>query len=724
MLSPAAYFFNYYAIPNIAVSTLIFFTGLFVFVQNRRSPVNIFFFLFCLSLNFWLYGRAIMYCSRSAETALAWAKVFAKMGVFNISPLVYTFSVHWLGLYQKQKKYVAAAFVGAFLFYIITLITPYGLPSVRHYFWGYYPVYGPVCKLFLVFFFTYFLAAFRNFFTEWRKAREPVRRKQVRVVTIAFLISFTGAVDFLPKILNLPMYPFGYLSVCIWTVVMAYAIVRYRTMDIQTVIHKTLMWLGSMTVAMAPFAALVWYLHGWLSGLPPAALTLIFLILTVTFSFYLRGVQPYLDKVFKRRSADLNAVLTRFSAELAYLKNLRDILQRVVRTIRRNLYTNEISILLRDDSNQCLVPMISKGVRGLKSVSLEHPFLKWLETKDQVVLTHLVSADPEVQDFQAEIEEYIEASGVKVLVPFVLGGKLIGMAQLGNKDGMRRYTSEDVAFLSRLKSPVAIAFSNSMTMMAMQENLRKWNEELEKKVEERTSQLQDTQAQLIQAEKLATIGTLAGGVAHEINNPLTAVLANAQILKMTANPDDVESIDLIEQGAKRCQIIIQKLMKYARKPMGPEVVGKVDINKVVDNTVAFLKYQMEQENIKIDIEKKSEKVFVEGNANELEQVITNLILNAKDAIKLSGHPGNIRIQTAQGNGSANIFVKDNGIGISSENLKKIFDPFFTTKELGKGTGLGLAVSAGIIEKHRGSLKVFSKLEIGTEFIIELPISVK
>lgn len=721
MFNPEAYFFNFQALPLILTSTLIFATGLFVFLQNIRNPANIFFFLFCLSLNFWLYGRAIMYCSREAATALWWAKVFAKLGVVHISPLVYAFSVHWLGLYRQQKKYVIAAFIIAPIFYFTILLTPYGLLGVRRYFWGYYPIYGPVCKVFLLFFFAYFLAAFRNFFSEWRKAQDPARHKQIKIMTIAYMISFLASADYLPKLVYLPLYPFGYICVFAWTMVLAYAIVRYRIMDIQTVIHKTIMWFASMTVATLPFGLFVFFIHRQLLALDTVFFSLSFIAISVIFYFYFRNIQPRLDQLFQQRSANLQLVLSRFSSELVHLKNLRDLLQGFVRTIRRTLYARQISVFLRDEATQSLTPAIAKRVRGLKPIPLSHPFLKWMQTHDQVVIGSLIQSHPGVQPFLGEVADYLEKNAAAVVMPLVLADRFMGVVHLGHRENMRRYTSEEVSFLSRLKSSVTIAFSNSLHLIAMQQNLQKWNEELEKKVEERTQQLQDTQAQLVQAEKLATIGTLAGGVAHEINNPLTAVLANAQILKMSANQEDMECLSLIEEGAKRCQVIIQKLMKYARKPMGPEVSGKVDINKVVENTATFLNYQLQQENVRLEVQKTPGLPLVEGNSNELEQVITNLILNAKDAIKQAQREGMIHIRTSLQDHAIAMKVTDNGIGIPKENLSKIFDPFFTTKEIGKGTGLGLAVTYGIVQKHGGHISVESEPGKGTTFTIHIPI---
>ena len=273
-----------------------------------------------------------------------------------------------------------------------------------------------------------------------------------------------------------------------------------------------------------------------------------------------------------------------------------------------------------------------------------------------------------------------------------------------------------------MRGGATIAFSNSLRLIEMHESLRKWNEELEEKVRQRTEELETAQKQLIQAEKLATIGTLAGGVAHEINNPLTAVLTNAQLLKMDkTSQEDIESIQLIEDGAKRCQLIIQKLMKYARKPAIEDLAGEVDINAVIENMIGFLRFQFEQDNVQF-VKKLNPVSKIRGVANELEQVFTNLMLNAKDAVKSTNKPGMIEIETYEKNGAVLASVKDNGVGISQANLSKIFDPFFTTKDVGKGTGLGLAVSYGIVKKYDGSIDVESKLNEGTTFTVTFPKS--
>ncbi len=712
---------NAHSIPVAVVSTVIFLVGLFIFIQNPKSVTNASFFLICLCVNAWLYGNALMYAAKTPEIALTCYRRITFLGVSYVSTCVYMFSAIWLKLYREQKLRIMVGLVGSGIFYLVGIFSPLSFQGVYSYYWGYYPQYGPLNYCFIVFFFSYFLEAFYNFIQAYRSESNQIRRTQIRLIAIAFLISLTGSVDYLPKIIYLGVYPFGYISVFFWIMLVAYSIIKYKVMDIQTVIHKTLMWFTSTLVAVSPFTLLIYVTRDWTRGLNSMHVTFYYLVLFVAFYFYFRMVQPQLDHVFQRRRANLQSVLNRFSDELAHLKNLRDLLQGLVRLLWRSLYTRRISVYLRSESDQELAPAIVKRIRGLKPFPVHHEFLSWLERHDEVVVADLIETDPEAEAIQEVIRDYFSKVEAEVAVPFVLGGKLIGVLHVGKKENLRRYTPAEIHFLTQLKGPMAIAFSNSLRLIEMQETYKRWNEELEKKVDERTRQLQDTQAQLVQAEKLATIGTLAGGVAHEINNPLTAVLTNAQILKMDAKKDDLESLSLIEEGAKRCQVIVQKLMKYSRKPAGQEKISSVDIHRVIESAMAFLKYQLNQENIELITRRSEGELTIQGNANEIEQIVTNLILNAKDAIKQTSRPGRIEIETCEKNGAAQIQVRDNGIGIPKEHLAKIFDPFFTTKEIGKGTGLGLAVTYGIVQKHAGKIEVFSDEGKGTSFAVLFPL---
>ena len=751
--------FNWYAVPVLIVGVLMLLIGIFIFLQNKRSRVNFSFCLIGVCGFLWFLGIAGTYAANTPEIALAVYRTVTFLGVALIAPCTHYFSATWLGLFKQQKVAIRTGFFFGAAFYIVGLFSPRSFPGVYHYFWGFYPVYGPLNRYFLGFFFLVLLCAFYNFFSAFFKEPRGVRRTQIGLITAGFLVSFMGSFDYLPKLLYYPVFPMGFLCVFFWILVVAYAIIRYKAMDIETVIHKTLMWLATTTAAIVPFAALIYWTQRLRDPASAWGSTLYFLSVAVAFFFYYRTIQPRLDHLFQRQRRNLLAVFENFSQELVHLKNLRDLLQSFARMLRRQLYVRRLSVFLLDEKNGEYIPVIAKGLRNLKAFPKDHPFLVWLERKDAVVMGDLVGADPEVETFRSEIEQFFRATQGMVAVPLVLGDKLIGVVSLGRKANLKPYRPNEVQFLAELKIPVTIAFSNSMQyeniselytqVRKMSEELKRWNVELEKRVEDRTRELVRTQEQLVQAEKLATLGTLAGGVAHEINNPLTAVLTNAQILKMTADKDTKESLDLIEEGAKRCQGIVQKLMKYARKTVEETPHKDVDLRDLVRGTCALLGFQFQQENIEVEM-KLGDVPPIKGIAGELDQVLTNLLVNARDAIHESKTRGKITIETRKTPdppkdgpvqsgvaGAVELIVTDNGIGIPKENQKKIFDPFFTTKDVGSGTGLGLAVSFGILKRHNATISVDSppkdgpvpsdgagKPGKGATFIVRFPVQNK
>lgn len=720
-VNPGAYFFNVFALPTLVVGTVILATGVFVLVQHRQAVSNQFFFLVCLAISLWLYGISFVYAARRPELALAWYRWVAFLGVAYLSPLIYGFSVHWLGLYERQKKFLPWVFGLATISYLGSVLTPYGMPSVRHYFWGYYPVYGPLGQIFLILFFGSFWGAFYNFFSSLRRETDSLRRKQIQLIATAFLISLTGSVDYLPKLAPLGLYPFGYLPVLAWILIVAYLIVRYRVMDIQTVIHKTIMWALTSVLFAAPVILFSYLGKQRLVALSPIAFSAIVFSLVVLFTLYARFVQPLIDHIFQRRRWDLNRVFEEFTDELVHLKELTDLTSHVMETVKQVFYVQEISIFLSRDEESELVCVQGLPPGRAERFDRDNTFLDWLEKNDRLVRREFLDLDPRYEPVRETAKAYFRQVDATLCLPLVVSGQLLGIVNLGPKANLKSFDTAEINFLSDLRKAAAIALSNTLRSIAMQESLRRWNAELEKKVEERTRELKETQVQLIQAEKLATIGTLAGGVAHEINNPLTAVLTNVQMLKMSDPVEDPESLALIEEGARRCQQIIQKLMRYARKTDEAESYQEVDLNRVIQSVCDFIGYQLKQDNITVELALGSIDPVL-GISNELEQVFTNLILNAKDAIKLSGRPGRIGIRTKPANGQIQIEVADNGIGIKKESLARIFDPFYTTKDVGEGTGLGLTVSSGIVEKHRGRISVTSNEGQGTVFLIQLPVA--
>jgi two-component system NtrC family sensor kinase len=254
---------------------------------------------------------------------------------------------------------------------------------------------------------------------------------------------------------------------------------------------------------------------------------------------------------------------------------------------------------------------------------------------------------------------------------------------------------------------------------------------LESKVEQRTQQLRVAEAEVAQGEKLAAVGMLASGIAHELNNPLTGVLTFTSLLrkKMPAGSADAEDLDLVIRETKRCASIIKRLLDFAREKV--PVKGFFDLNQLIEDTVRFVDRPASLQQIEIATDLEPNLPLVWGDADLIKQVILNIVVNAQQAIEGQGTivVRSRRIaaaSTSSAPGAASppmveFAVKDTGCGIPEANLQRIFDPFFTSKEVGKGTGLGLSISYGIVRAHGGNIKVESVVGVGSTFRVQLPV---
>ncbi len=260
--------------------------------------------------------------------------------------------------------------------------------------------------------------------------------------------------------------------------------------------------------------------------------------------------------------------------------------------------------------------------------------------------------------------------------------------------------------------------------------LRDWAHMLEQKVEERTHELRRAQAETMRGEKLASVGLLASGVAHELNNPLTGILTFSHLLrqKMPDKSADAEDMDLVIRETKRCAAIIKRLLDFAREKH-PEKKFH-DINQIIEDTVRIVERPAHLRDIDITLALDRALPQIWIDADQIKQVIMNMVVNAQHAVEEKGSItiSTRRIMRAQPGAQASepvpmieIAIVDTGCGIPEKNLRRIFDPFFTSKDVGKGTGLGLSVSHGIVEAHGGVIEVHSKVGEGSTFSVFLPL---
>ena len=285
-------------------------------------------------------------------------------------------------------------------------------------------------------------------------------------------------------------------------------------------------------------------------------------------------------------------------------------------------------------------------------------------------------------------------------------------------------SADEFGQLAASFNAMTVALKNS------QRELQEWGRTLEQKVAERTQKLHIAEVEAARREKLASVGMLAAGIAHELNNPLTGVLTFSTLLrkKIPDGTQDAEDIDLVIRETRRCATIIRRLLDFAREK--PPDKKFVDLNRLLEETTRLIERPAHLRDIQISLDLAPDLPTVWIDEDLIKQVIVNMLVNAQQAI--SGE-GSITIRSrrcpepkqAEPDGAPvpmlEISIIDTGCGIAEKDLRRVFDPFFTTKGVGQGTGLGLSVSHGIVKAHGGTIEVESRVGEGTTFRVYLPV---
>jgi signal transduction histidine kinase len=436
-----------------------------------------------------------------------------------------------------------------------------------------------------------------------------------------------------------------------------------------------------------------------------------------------------------RRRVEELIFLNRVGRAITSSLNLEQVLTTVMEETALVLGTEAGSISLLDEESSELVFEAAVGPRSAEMKGLRLPLGQgiagWVVREGQRLLVPDVKEDPR---FYPGIDGATGFATKSLLaVPLKVKGKVIGVIEAVNKT--KGYFSQaDVALLSSMAQSAAIAIENAR---------------LYKDLQDRMEELKRTQAQLIQSAKLAAIGELAAGVAHEINNPLASIVGFARLLLQEVDDDDPmkEDLQIIDQEAARTRAIVRALLDFARR-REPQL-EPADVNDIVRTTMTLIRHQAKDARVTIKENYDETLPLVSLDADQMKQVFLNMMTNATQAMPQGGElkvvtayrprvqspePASSRarrgveersLELTKGIDGADwvsVEFHDTGVGISAEDRPRIFDPFFTTKEVGQSIGLGLSISYGIVESHGGKIEVESEVGQGSTFTVMLPVT--
>lgn len=416
-----------------------------------------------------------------------------------------------------------------------------------------------------------------------------------------------------------------------------------------------------------------------------------------------------LEDRLQQRSEELEA-LVRIGGELNQRLGLEELAERLLEIARQEFNAAFAELVLFDPAGEPIMLMdTQQGMANPANV------LARLADPHSAIALVYRSGEPILlpgNDDGSEIVARLERAGLSsaMVAPLRHHGRLLGMLGVAVGD-QRRLSDSDLRMLRSIGEQAALAVRNAQ----LYAELQSYAQTLEDKVEQRSRELQAAQAELIRAEKLAALGRMAAGIAHEVNNPLQPILNCLEVaIEDTENGErpDTEVLRVAEREVQRIKSIVSRLLDFAR-PSNSEPAA-VDLQELINEVLLLTAKQLERNGVRVTTQLNYAPV-ISGNATQLKQVMLNLVLNAMEAMP---DGGDLVIELYPERDGVVIRLQDTGVGMDEETVAQIFDPFYSTKR--EGTGLGLAVTYGIIEGHGGTIQVDSQPMQGTTFTIWLP----
>ncbi len=738
--------------------------GLFVYSRNPKSPVNKLFALFNFTVSGWSlgsYSENIIPSENAALWILRFNYLFAVWLPAVYIHFVYVFS----GLRKRYDKiklrvgYALAIFLSGFVF------TPWFIPKLQlienTHFRISFP--GPLYYVFFLFFAAGVTEVLLR--TSFRlQDYVGKRRTQILYLTIANAIAICAGFEYFSRVFGIVkgIPPFDDYILVAYFVVVAYAILKHQLMDITVIIRKTLVFAGLFGILMAVVGVVTAltqsYIGQYLGMGQTAQQILSILIVILLFDPTRKSLVNLTDKFLFQKKYDYHKLLKDASRGMSNIESLEHLLWLVVHFITMKMWVKNAAVLMREGSSDQYHLVYQRGFdKKFLTLTLyqNDPLIHYLESHKEAVDIERIKEQVEAASYQRDksekaydyeaIRERMNQLQASCCVPSFLGRELRNILMLGEKKSGEYYSNEDLNLLYTLAQESSIAIENARLYdeaVRKSHELEHINEQLEhsktllmkalQEAEGANKQLQDTQAQLIHEQKMATLGRLAASVGHEVNNPLTILSMNVSrvILKYRKNQDMkvTEILDVFDKMGKnieRIKAVVNTLTGLLKKSEKGKFEA-LSLKLILEETLPLVQFQTYLDNLsgtEVDFNVPGNVPLIRGDLERLQEVFLNLFINAYHAMAGKRHR-KIGVQAEIDPKDPNmvaIHFRDNGSGMTEETAKKIFNYGFTTKPPGKGSGLGLYMCKYIIELHGGTIMVTSKLGEGTTFTLTLPI---
>lgn len=686
--------------PPLLAAVLNLFLCLLVLWHGPRKRLNQIFSLSTLALVSWNLDIASLYFFTDYERAFYWSEVF-RYGMLFIPPTFYHLALALTGRWTFASRLFLT-----FLYWIAFALCVANSQGelVEHlatFVWGYYPVGRPLYKIFSFSLSLSFLATLYQLIHGLAACDSARQRQQLKIVLLGFGVALPVGLTNLLPVYGVSFYPLGNLGNVFLCGALTYAIVKHRLMDIELIITKTTAAIAALGFWLVPLWLLTSFVQQRLYGTSDSRLLLfafaVFVLSGIGFPLLFRTTEAWVRRTLWGQKYNSLEALHRFQHTIVHVFEKQKIVEDLRQVLTDTLQTEFVSVYLHQPRTGAYVDTQDHAA----PFSPEDPFLQALNQGTDVIVREemlLKEKDPRAPILAASLAQRQS----EVCVPLRVQNRLLGLLLLGKKRNREMFFNDDLRLLSTFASAVAIAL----------ENARLYDE------------LRASQALLARNDRLAAIGTLAAGIAHEIRNPLVAVQTFIQLLPEQLDDAEFRStfLQLANSELERIATLINDLMTFARPAAA--TVSEVQLNDIATQIARLFEGQARKKGVTLQLSLAPDLPPLLLDPGQMKQVFMNLVLNALQATEAGG---TVTLRTAlrrdaSGLDNCEIEVHDTGAGIPVAHQEQIFDPFFTTKET--GTGLGLFIVHQIIAEYGGSIELDSAVGQGTRFLIRLPLPVR
>lgn len=718
-----------YSILTLITAIGSFAIGAIVLLKNRRLFLNRIWFFLCFAIGGWNLGYYFtMIKLIPKSTALLSSRLSHASGIL-IAALFFHFIVVYLDFSKRYRKQIIFSYLTCFIvalfsitgLIVIDLIPKLDLPL--------YPV-GKVGYLIYVLFFSFWVVYAHFLAFKYYYSLNSYKQNQLKYFLVGTSLGFVGGGTCFPLIFGFKIHPFLSSLITVYLFTTPYAIIKYRLMNISVAITRTGVFVAVYTLILGlPFAITIsiktWLMDMFGTNWLLAPLALMAALATVGPFIYIYVERKAEDTLLKEQKRYQDS-LKQASVGMTRVRSLRKLLDLITHIVTKTVRISYAAIYLhnRDTNEYVLQVSRDKGRLSIPKLTSDSPLISWFITKrDPLIYEEVKRQMEDSHDTKYRLlEENMRLLTASVVIPSFLEDRLMGFIVLGDKISGQIYSPEDLNVFQVLASQAALAIENAQFY----------------------EEAKTMQEQIAQAEKMATIGTMADGLSHQINNRFYALslIAGDSIdtIKMTntanCTPEVREMINDINHALERIQSnviqggeVVKGILKYTRK--GEEGFEALSIDQILDATLEMVQYKVKISEIDIVRNYPKDTPMIKGNSVQLQEAFFNFIDNAYDSIverrtllQENGYRGKISVFAQPKDNNLEIIIEDNGMGVKDSNTEKIFTPFFTTKTSNrKGTGLGLYVIRRIIaDLHKGKISFESKHGTGTRFILELPVA--